>query len=144
MPSQINTSAGAGMELPPYSSDPKPASSSESTQGASADYGTLATLTLTPTGPQQTAATKPSSTAAATESSRTIQARLIVAADGAGSATRQAAGLRTIRIPYSQRAVVATVATDPHSTAWQRFLTTGPLALLPTRYECHRCSRRAC
>lgn len=35
-------------------------------------------------------------------------------------------------LPYKQRAVIATVATETHNqTAWQRFLPTGPLALLP-------------
>ena len=47
---------------------------------------------------------------------------------------RSAAGLRTISWGYNQRGVVATVATDaPNDTAWQRFLPTGPLALLPVR-----------
>ena len=33
---------------------------------------------------------------------------------------------------YGQRAVVGTVRTDrAHATAWQRFLPTGPIALLP-------------
>lgn len=60
----------------------------------------------------------------------------MVAADGPRSATRTAAGLRTVRMPYNQRGVVATVATAaPHDVAWQRFLATGPLALLPTRYK---------
>ena len=65
----------------------------------------------------------------------TVRARLVVAADGARSATRAAAGLRTVSMPYSQRGVVATVSTAAqHGVAWQRFLQTGPLALLPTRY----------
>lgn len=45
---------------------------------------------------------------------------------------RQLAGFRTVGWAYNQRAVIATVETDaPHTTAWQRFLPTGPLALLP-------------
>lgn len=47
---------------------------------------------------------------------------------------RAMAGLRTISWPYHQRGLVATVATTtPNDTAWQRFLPTGPLALLPVR-----------
>jgi len=43
-------------------------------------------------------------------------------------------GLRTVSWPYHQRGVVATVRTEtPNHTAHQRFLGTGPLALLPVR-----------
>ena len=64
---------------------------------------------------------------------RRLKARLVVAADGAGSATRAMAGIATENEPYAQRAVVAHVRTEqPHGmTAWQRFLPTGPLAFLP-------------
>ena len=60
-----------------------------------------------------------------------LRARLVVAADGARSTTRRLAGVRSVGWHYSQRAVVATVACEPHRTAWQRFLVSGPLALLP-------------
>jgi 2-octaprenyl-3-methyl-6-methoxy-1,4-benzoquinol hydroxylase/2-octaprenylphenol hydroxylase len=62
-----------------------------------------------------------------------LSARLLVAADGAGSPLRQLAGIATRGRDYAQRAVVAHVATErPHQqTAWQRFLPDGPLALLP-------------
>lgn len=44
------------------------------------------------------------------------------------------AGFRTMGWQYHQRGLVATVATEyPNDTAWQRFLPTGPLALLPVR-----------
>jgi 2-octaprenylphenol hydroxylase len=64
---------------------------------------------------------------------RRLQARLVVAADGAASATRALAGIEVESEPYGQRAVVAHVRTEqPHrETAWQRFLTTGPVAFLP-------------
>lgn len=53
-------------------------------------------------------------------------------ADGAQSAVRAAARIGTYGWDYDQRAVVATVETDtPHSTAWQRFLPEGPVAVLP-------------
>ena len=62
-----------------------------------------------------------------------LPARLLVAADGAGSPLRRLAGLDTHGRDYGQRAVVAHVTTErPHQqTAWQRFLPGGPLALLP-------------
>jgi 2-polyprenylphenol 6-hydroxylase len=63
----------------------------------------------------------------------TLAARLLVAADGAASPLRQLAGIGTRGRDYAQRAVVAHVRTErPHeNTAWQRFLPSGPLALLP-------------
>ncbi len=63
----------------------------------------------------------------------TLSAVLLVAADGAASPLRQRAGIGTHGRDYAQRAVVAHVGTErPHGqTAWQRFLVTGPLALLP-------------
>ncbi|MDE2156322.1 MAG: UbiH/UbiF/VisC/COQ6 family ubiquinone biosynthesis hydroxylase [Xanthomonadaceae bacterium] len=63
----------------------------------------------------------------------TLSARLLVAADGAGSPLRQLAGIATHGRDYAQHAVVAHVVTErPHrQTAWQRFLPGGPLALLP-------------
>ena len=49
-----------------------------------------------------------------------IQAKLVVGADGSSSRVRQMADLRTIAWDYNQRGLVATVATDmPNSTAWQ-------------------------
>ena len=65
---------------------------------------------------------------------RPLSARLVVGADGASSRVRAAAGLRTYGHGYGRCAVVATVSTGQrHSTAWQRFLDGGPLALLPLR-----------
>nr|WP_246429023.1 UbiH/UbiF family hydroxylase [Pseudoxanthomonas broegbernensis] len=62
-----------------------------------------------------------------------LEARIAVAADGAGSALRRLAGLEVDAHDYRQRGVVAYVETEhAHAdTAWQRFLPTGPLALLP-------------
>ena len=64
---------------------------------------------------------------------RALAARLLVAADGAGSPLRTMAGIDTRGRDYDQRGVVAHVHTErPHQhTAWQRFLPGGPLALLP-------------
>jgi 2-octaprenylphenol hydroxylase len=63
----------------------------------------------------------------------TLAAGLLVAADGAVSPLRQLAGIATRGRDYAQRAVVAHVATERshENTAWQRFLSSGPLALLP-------------
>ena len=62
-----------------------------------------------------------------------VAVRLLVAADGGGSPLRERAGIATRGRDYTQRAVVAHVSTErPHAqTCWQRFLPTGPLALLP-------------
>jgi 2-octaprenylphenol hydroxylase len=62
-----------------------------------------------------------------------LSARLVVGADGAQSAVRQAAGLSVETCAYRQTAIVATVATErPHqATAWQRFMKDGTLAFLP-------------
>ena len=69
------------------------------------------------------------------DSGAKIHAKLIVAADGAQSRVRQAANIGTCGWDYDQRAVVATVRTSTaHSTAWQRFLPTGPVAILPVSF----------
>jgi len=62
-----------------------------------------------------------------------VDARLAIAADGADSSLRELAGLQVSAHDYAQRGVVAFVETEAsnEATAWQRFLPTGPLALLP-------------
>lgn len=69
----------------------------------------------------------------ATADGREYRAALVVGADGAESAVRAQAGIDARTADYGQRAVVAHLASElPHAdTAWQRFLDTGPLALLP-------------
>ncbi|MDE2347173.1 MAG: FAD-dependent monooxygenase [Gammaproteobacteria bacterium] len=64
---------------------------------------------------------------------RELGARLIAAADGAESPSRRFLGIDTAGHPYGQEAIVCHLHTErPHrNTAWQRFLPTGPLALLP-------------
>jgi 2-octaprenylphenol hydroxylase len=64
---------------------------------------------------------------------RELRSRLLIAADGTGSKTRALLGIETAGHAYHQDALVAHVRTaKPHgSTAWQRFLRTGPLAFLP-------------
>lgn len=64
---------------------------------------------------------------------RSIDAGLVIAADGADSRLRELAGIETTGWAYPQKAIVAHVNTEkPHRrTALQRFLPTGPLAFLP-------------
>ncbi|HWZ61960.1 MAG TPA: 2-octaprenyl-6-methoxyphenyl hydroxylase [Steroidobacteraceae bacterium] len=76
-----------------------------------------------------------------------VTARLIVAADGAHSEVRTAAGIDAGVEDYQQLAVVANVASDtPHEgIAYERFTRSGPLAVLPLAdatlsviWACHR------
>jgi 2-polyprenylphenol 6-hydroxylase len=62
-----------------------------------------------------------------------LHARLVIAADGARSRLRELAGIEIRSRDYRQSALVTHVHTEyPHEhTAWQRFLPTGPVALLP-------------
>ena len=65
---------------------------------------------------------------------RTVDARLVVAADGARSAVRAAAGINAQELPYGQAAIVANFACSrPHlGVAWQWFdPAEGVIALLP-------------
>jgi len=66
-------------------------------------------------------------------SGRCLSAGLLIAADGRHSPTRALAGIDAQVGQYQQTAIVANVETEfPHrNTAWQRFLSTGPLAFLP-------------
>ncbi|MDX1588661.1 MAG: FAD-dependent monooxygenase [Oleiphilaceae bacterium] len=64
---------------------------------------------------------------------RTLNASLVVAADGAASLTRQLAGIGTSRDQYPQQAMVMTVAHagPPQDITWQMFTPQGPRAYLP-------------
>jgi len=64
---------------------------------------------------------------------REYRAALVVGADGSGSAVRRTAAIDVRGWDYGQRAVVAHLRPEKahRDTAWQRFLDTGPLALLP-------------
>jgi 2-octaprenylphenol hydroxylase len=66
-------------------------------------------------------------------SGETLNAALVVGADGAGSRVRTSVGIPALERSYGQQAIVAHVTTAvPHAaTAWQRFLPGGPLAFLP-------------
>ena len=67
-----------------------------------------------------------------------ISCRLVVGADGARSQIREFLKIPLRAHDYRQSAIVATIATaQPHQhTAWQRFLGSGPLALLPLFNGC--------
>lgn len=62
-----------------------------------------------------------------------LRARLVVAADGANSLVRSAAGLEASVEDYQQVAIVAHVASSrpADGTAYERFTPTGPFAVLP-------------
>ncbi|MGB3871193.1 MAG: UbiH/UbiF family hydroxylase [Stenotrophomonas sp.] len=71
---------------------------------------------------------------------RRVEAAIAIAADGGESTLRTLAGLEVVRHDYGQRGVVGYVESERpnEDTAWQRFLDTGPLAVLP--FDRHRSS----
>lgn len=79
-----------------------------------------------------------------TERDLGLRARLVVAADGAKSAVREYLGLSADTRDYGQSAIVTAVRPQhPHQgVAYERFLPTGPLALLPKPDDAqgHACS----
>jgi len=68
-----------------------------------------------------------------------LDTRMLIAADGASSTIRTLAGITTSTHHYHQRGIVGYIHSEhPHQhTAWQRFLPTGPLALLPFAGDGH-------
>lgn len=68
------------------------------------------------------------------QTTHTHRTRLLVAADGAHSKVRQLAGLGQVSLDYGQTALTLTVQVEGslRGRCFQRFLPTGPLALLPT------------
>ncbi|KAI8323957.1 ubiquinone biosynthesis hydrox [Martensiomyces pterosporus] len=63
---------------------------------------------------------------------RRLQARLLVGTDGANSCVRRYAGIDTYGSSYDQYGLVTTLCLDQlNRTAFQRFLPTGPIAVLP-------------
>jgi 2-octaprenylphenol hydroxylase len=64
-----------------------------------------------------------------------ITANLLVGADGAKSKVREFLGISAKPVPYGQQAIVVNVSAEkPHKeTAYQRFLTQGPVAFLPLK-----------
>ena len=68
-------------------------------------------------------------------SGKTLQAPLLVAADGKRSRLRERAGIKSIGWSYPQVGIVATVAHERphHGKAVQHFLPAGPFAILPLK-----------
>jgi len=66
---------------------------------------------------------------------KTLTARLVVGADGARSVVRENAGIAIDSSAYDQHALVANVSTElpQQQITWQRFVPTGPQAMLPLR-----------
>lgn len=62
-----------------------------------------------------------------------LQAKLLIAADGSRSWVRQQAKIFANHQSYQQQGVVARIRTElsHQDCAWQRFLSTGPIAILP-------------
>jgi len=65
----------------------------------------------------------------------TMEARLLVAADGVNSKLRDMAGIKTVKWEYGQSGIVCTVAHErPHNgRAEEHFLPAGPFAILPLK-----------
>ncbi len=62
-----------------------------------------------------------------------VHARCLAIADGGRSGLRESLGIDVTRENYGQHALIANVSTEyPHEgTAWERFTSRGPMALLP-------------
>jgi len=76
---------------------------------------------------------RPESVRLRTDTGEVLDARLVVAADGAQSAVRSALGIDASVSDYGQHAVIAHVDTTRFHdfTAYERFTPDGPLAVLP-------------
>ncbi len=72
-----------------------------------------------------------------------LSARLVIAADGAHSLVREAAGLSATVDDYRQVAIVASLRTDQPNdgVAYERFTSAGPMALLPLNFAGEACWR---
>ncbi|MEP1422509.1 MAG: FAD-dependent monooxygenase [Erythrobacter sp.] len=73
--------------------------------------------------------------AAVLEDGRKLKGRLMIAAEGRGSPTRDQAGITIAKWDYKHRAIIAGLThSKPHgNVAWEIFYPTGPFALLPMK-----------
>lgn len=64
---------------------------------------------------------------------QTIDAKLVVIADGAGSSTSKKLGIQSLSSTYGQTGIIANISLEkPHGgVAYERFTDQGPMALLP-------------
>ncbi len=62
-----------------------------------------------------------------------IDSKLLVVADGAGSATAQKLGIKAHSKPYGHSAIIANISLEKphHGIAYERFTDQGPMAMLP-------------
>ncbi|ORZ02753.1 hypothetical protein BCR43DRAFT_449767 [Syncephalastrum racemosum] len=67
------------------------------------------------------------------ENGEELEARLLVGADGINSPVRQFANIQSLGWDYDMQGVVATfeIASRPNDASYQRFLPSGPIAMLP-------------
>lgn len=83
--------------------------------------------------------------AAVLSDERKLKGRLMIAAEGRGSPTRESAGITIAKWDYKHRAIIAGLTHEkPHDhVAWEIFYPAGPFALLPLNDDAdgtHRCS----
>jgi len=75
---------------------------------------------------------------------QTLKTRLIIGADGVQSSVREQFGIKTFDVNYGQTAIITNVSVERshENVAFERFTTTGPLAVLPMADvdDEHRCS----
>ncbi len=71
------------------------------------------------------------------DETKTLNCRLLVAADGANSSVRDMMGITASQTSYGQRAIIGNLLTEKplERVAYERFTDVGPLALLPIADE---------
>ncbi|RXK40500.1 ubiquinone biosynthesis monooxygenase COQ6 [Tremella mesenterica] len=130
------------LSLDPDSSTLKIQESSKVTSMSLSSSGQSVFLQLTPSKSTTVPSSSSSSAVAHNTSSeinpnneRTIRAGLVIGADGPNSPVRKFSNIETYGHPYSTHAIVCTLhhPSSPYlnTTAFQRFLPSGPIAFLP-------------